>query len=189
MVIRQAHPGPEEPAYRSAEDKLQDAQRYHRTEGIPWRVLVDDLRGTTHQAYGGLADPTYLIDREGRVAFYNMWTYVPTLYKAIRAVLAQGGSGVVGGGLTHAAHLGPSLTDGWRGISRGLPQSFYDLMLAGPGTPTLIWLGHQLRPVLAPLTLREKPLPVPVKAALIAGGAVAVVLGVTWMLDRAEGDD
>ena len=67
VVIRQAHPGPEVPAYDTFEQKLHDAERYRREEAIPWPVLVDDLEGTVHQAYGGLADPTYLIDRDGRV--------------------------------------------------------------------------------------------------------------------------
>lgn len=147
-------------------------------------MLVDDLQGTVHQIYGGLADPTYLIDREGRVAFYNMWTHVPTLYRAIQALLAQGGTGVVRGGLARAPHLGPSLTDGWRALSRGLPQSVSDLMMAGPGSPALIWLGHQLRPLLAPLTLREKPVPAPVKVALLIGGGSALLLGTRWVRMR-----
>ena len=182
--MRQAHPGPDEPPYHSFGEKLRDAQRYSRDEQIPWTVLVDDLQGTVHQIYGGLADPTYLIDREGRIAFYNMWTHVPTLYAAIQSLLWQGGAGVVRGGMTRAPHLGPSLTDGWRALSRGLPQSVSDLMLAGPGTPALIWLGHQLRPLLSPLTLREKPVPMPAKAAVMAGGALAVALGARWILMR-----
>ena len=68
MLVRQAHPGPRVPPYRSLEQKLQDAHSYQRDEGIPWPVLVDDLAGTVHQVYGRLADPTYLIDADGRVA-------------------------------------------------------------------------------------------------------------------------
>ena len=74
VLIRQAHPGPGAGPYRSFEEKLQDAERYQREEGIPWVILVDDLEGTVHRTYGGLADPTYLIDRDGRVAYYNLWT-------------------------------------------------------------------------------------------------------------------
>jgi len=43
-------------------------------------VLVDDYEGTTHRAYSqAMADPAFLLDTDGRVAFYNMWTHVPTL--------------------------------------------------------------------------------------------------------------
>ncbi len=41
---------------------MADAQR---SEQIPWPALVDDVEGTVHRAYGGLANPTYLIGTEG----------------------------------------------------------------------------------------------------------------------------
>jgi hypothetical protein len=70
---------------------MRDGQRYRAEQGIPWPIAIDDLSGTTHQVYGGMADPTYLIDANGRVAFYNMWTHVPTLYCAVRELAHQGG--------------------------------------------------------------------------------------------------
>ncbi|MDQ3043585.1 MAG: hypothetical protein M3R06_00330 [Chloroflexota bacterium] len=70
VVIRQAHPGPKVLPYQTFDEKAADARRYQEQEGIPWRVLVDDLEGTVHQVYSGLADPTYLIDAEGRVAYF-----------------------------------------------------------------------------------------------------------------------
>lgn len=155
---------------------MMDAERYDREEALPWPLLVDDLQGTVHQVYGGMADPSYLIDADGRVAYYNMWTHVPTLYEAIQALLAQGGRGVVRGGIDHIPHLLASMTDGWRGIRRGLPQSYIDLATAAPGMPTGIWLGYKIRPVLAPLTLRDKPLPPAAKFALAAGAFALVAL-------------
>ncbi len=80
VLIRQAHPGPDVPPYKSFNQKMYDAHRYKQDDGIPWTVLADDLQGTVHQVYGGLADPTYLIDADGRVAYYDMWTHAPTLY-------------------------------------------------------------------------------------------------------------
>jgi hypothetical protein len=159
ILIRQAHPGPEVPAYQHFEQKWHDARRYQQEEGIPWTVLIDDLEGTTHQLYGGLADPTYLIDAEGYVAFYNMWTHVPTLHQAIVTLLKQGGRGVVRGGIDSRPHFLPSIADGWRGLSRGLPQSFIDLETSAPALASGTWLGHRLRPLLAPLALRTEPLP------------------------------
>ena len=174
VVIRQAHPGPGAPAYTHFDQKLADARRYQEQAQIPWSVVVDDLAGTTHQVYGGLADPTYLIDRAGRVAFYNMWTHVPTLHQALDALDQQGGRGVVCGGVDRRPHILPALTDGWRGLRRGWPQSFVELETAAPLTASSTWLGYQLRPLLAPLTLQAKPLPAAVRLGLTAG-AVAVV--------------
>jgi hypothetical protein len=169
VFIRQAHPGPGVPPYRSFEQKFEDARRYVQEEGIPWTVLVDDLEGRVHQSYGGLADPSYLIGGDGRVSFYNMWTHAPTLNEAIVALRHQGGQGVVQGGIDHVMHLAASMTDGWKGIRRGLPQSYVDLETAAPGMGSGTWLGYQMRPALAPLTLRSEPLPAPVKLALAAG--------------------
>jgi hypothetical protein len=169
VVIRQAHPGRDVPAYQNFEQKWHDAWRYQEEESIPWTVLIDNLEGTTHQIYGGLADPTYLIDSEGYVAFYNMWTHVPTLHRAIATLLKQDGRGVVMGGVDSTPHLLPSIADGWRGLRRGLPQSFIDLETAAPTLASGTWLGHWLRPLLAPLALRAKPLPWPVRLSLAFG--------------------
>ena len=184
IFVRQAHPGPDARPYHSFGQKFADAQEYQRSEEIPWPVLVDDLEGSVHQDYGGLDDPTYLIDRDGRVAFYNMVTYAPKLHSAIEALLAQGGRGVVRGGWDRFPHLGPALAAGWPALQRGLPQSFTDLMLAAPGSPALFWLGYLLRPLLAPLTLRAEPLRPALKTALIAGGVVLAGLGAAWVAGR-----
>jgi hypothetical protein len=145
---------------------------------------VDDVPGTVHQSYGGLADPTYLIDADGRVAYYNMWTYAPSLHEAIEALLRHGGRGVVLGGIRRTPNLGPTMTDGWRGLRRGLPQSFVDLELATPGSASGAWLGHQLRPVLAPLTLRAEPLGRPARLGLTIGALLVTAVGARWVARR-----
>ena len=178
VVIRQAHPGPAVPPYHSFDQKMGDARKYKHEEGIPYTVVVDDVAGTTHQVYGGLADPTYLIDSEGVVSFYNMWTHAPTLHEALEELMEQGGLGVVRGGVHRTPHVLSAMTDGWVGLRRGLPQSFIELEMAAPGAASGPWLGYQLRPLLAPIALRATPLPAPVKAGLAIGGTVAVMLGV-----------
>ncbi|MDQ4075288.1 MAG: hypothetical protein M3220_03480 [Chloroflexota bacterium] len=192
VLVRQAHPGPGAEPYDTFEAKMRDGQRYQQEEGIAWPVLVDDLAGSTHQVYGGLADPTYLIDREGRVAFYNMWTYPPTLHEALEALQAQGGRGVVKGGIDHLPYMLPAVTEGWRGLRRGLPQSFLDLMTAAPGSAALVWLGYQFRPLLAPLTLRARPLPAPVKVGLALGTLYLLTRGfqrAMGLLSHGESND
>lgn len=179
LLTRQAHPGPGVRPYRTAAEKLRDGERYLHDEQIPWPVVVDELEGRVHQVYGGLADPTYLIDADGRVAFYNMWTHVPTLHRAVEALLAQGGRGVVLGGIDHRPHLLAAIADGWKGLRRGLPQSFTDIETAMPGMGSGPWLGDKLRPMLRPIALRSRPLPATAKVALgvAALGAVALVAG------------
>lgn len=177
-MIRQAHPGPGAEPYRDLAQKHDDARRFKDDEHIPYPVLVDDLEGTTHQAYGGLADPTYLIDAEGRVAFYNMWTHAPTLHEALEELFAQEKRGVVKGGTDRIPHMAAVFADGWRGLRRGLPRSAIEAELSLPGSASGAWLGHQIRPLLAPIVLRAEPLPPAAKLGLavaaIGVGALAV---------------
>jgi hypothetical protein len=174
VLVRQAHPGPDVRPYRTFEEKLADAGRYKLEENIPWPVLADDLEGTVHQVYGGLADPTYLIDADGRVAYYNMWTHAPNLHQAISTLMEQNERGVVNGGIDHVVHMLPSLTHGWKGLGRGWPQSFTDMETAAPGSASSVWLGYQLRRVLEPWTLRAQPFTFPVKPVLAIGAALVV---------------
>jgi hypothetical protein len=191
VLVRQAHPGPSVPAYRDFPQKLRDAQAYQEDEGIPWTVLVDDLEGTVHQTYGGMADPTYLIGTDGKVAFYNMWTYAPALHEALRRLLEQGGRGQEqsdaggGGGVDHVPHLGPAAVAGWKAIQRGLPTSYLDLETAAPGAASATWLTSRLRPVLGPLALRAKPLPPSARRGLAMGAAALALLG-AWRVARRD---
>ncbi len=106
MSVRQAHPGELRGGFANYREKLESAREYARLEGIPWRVLVDDYDGTTHLAYSrAMADPTFLIDADGRVAFYNMWTHAPTLKRALDELLARDGRGVVAGGIDRTPHV------------------------------------------------------------------------------------
>lgn len=172
VLIRQAHPGPDVRPYRSFDQKLTDAGRHKLDDTIPWPVLADDLEGTVHQVYGNLADPTYLIDADGRVAYYTMWTHAPNLHQAISTLMEQNQRGIVNGGIDHVVHMLPSLTHGWKGIRRGLPQSFTDLETASPGMGVSLWAGYQLRSVLEPVTLRAKPFAFPVKPILAVGAGL-----------------
>ncbi len=124
-----------------------------------------------------MADPTYLIDTDGRVAFYNMWTHAPTLHTAIEELLNQGGRGIVKGGTHRTPHLLATITDGWKGLRKGFPQSAIELELSAPGMASGPFLGYQIRTLLAPLALRGKPLPATVKFGLAIGAGVLIALG------------
>ena len=184
MVVRQAHPGPGVRPYRTQQEKSDDARRYQEEDGIAWSVLVDDLPGSVHQVYGCLADPTYLIDADGRVAYYNMWTHAPTLHRAIQALMQNGGRGTVLGGIDHTPHMLATLTNGWKGLRRGTPQSYLDIETAAPGMGSGIWLGYHMRPLLAPIALRAQPLPVSAKIAIGIGAAAVVGSAIYGLVRR-----
>ena len=174
VFIRQAHPGELRGPYQSYEEKLAEAREYKREEGIEWPVLVDDYAGTVHRTYSReMADPVFLIDSEGCVAFYGMWTHPPTLKRAIDELLAQGDRGVVAGGIDRIPHLFASFVDGYPGPRRGGRRAVLEYDLAGLGAGTLSFLGNKAKPLLAPLALRATPLPTAVRVALATGGLVA----------------
>ena len=175
VLVRHAHPGPSDPAYARDEQKMADAERYQRSEQIPWPVVVDDVEGTVHRAYGGLANPSYLIGTDGRVSFYSPVTGAPRLHRALEELVAGGGRGVVSGGIDLVPHLLPTFIEGWRALERGRPQSTDDLSQALPGSVGLLLVGRPVRPVLAPLALRARPLPSRTRAALLGVAASALL--------------
>jgi hypothetical protein len=176
VLVRQAHPGPDVPPYHSMGLKLFDARRYELEERIDWPVLVDDLEGSVHRMYGGLTDPSYLIGADGRVSFYCMWTHPPTLHRAIDALTRQGGTGIVLNGWDRRPHMLTAFVDGWKGLRRGAPQSVMEMERAVPGSAIGPWLGHLLKPLLAPVALRSTPLPASARLGLASGAAALLWL-------------
>lgn len=74
VYVREAHPGENFPHHTSLEQKLAHARKLRDLEKIKLPILVDDLKGTTHRAYGLLPNMIYLIDREGVVVYKSDWT-------------------------------------------------------------------------------------------------------------------
>lgn len=74
VYVREAHPGENFPHHTSFEQKLAHARKLRDLEDIKIPILVDDLQGSTHKAYGLRANMIYLIDREGIVAYKSDWT-------------------------------------------------------------------------------------------------------------------
>ena len=185
MLVRQAHPGERRPAYRTYEQKLADARDFREKEQLTWDVLVDDLDATVHRAYGGMSDPVYVIDADGRVGFYGMWIDGPRLGRAIEELLAAGGRATsVAGGVDRRPHMASAFAEGARTLSRGGVRAVLDLARAFPFAPPLIYLGYATRPLTHPLVARTKPLPLPARIAL---GAAAGLVTTLFVLRRRRG--
>ena len=179
VFLRQAHPGEDRPGYQTYAEKVEAARRYKREEALPWTLLVDDFAGTVHRAYSEeMADPVFLIDSEGIISFYGMWTHVPTLHGAIETLLANGGRGV-SGGLDRTPHLLASFVDGYRGPRRGGRRAVLEYDLGALGAGTMSFAGNKAKSVLGPLALRSTPLPETTQIAL-GLGACAGLAAVAW---------
>jgi hypothetical protein len=156
VIIRQAHPGEDRGRFENDEQKMAGARDYQQLEQIPWPVLVDDYAGTVHRTYSNeMADPTFLIDSDGTIVFYGMWTHAPTLNRAIQELLQRGGQGgPVAGGIDRAPHLLPALIGGYRGPRRGGRRGIFELDIGGFGAGSMSFIGDKLRPLLGDVALR-----------------------------------
>jgi hypothetical protein len=74
IYSREAHPGENYPHHRSFDQKIRHAQKLRELDKVQIPILVDDIEGTTHNAYGALPNMIYLIDREGIVVYKSDWT-------------------------------------------------------------------------------------------------------------------
>jgi hypothetical protein len=74
IYTQEAHPGENVPHHDSFERKPSSAKLLAEKAGIGRDILVDDLDGTVHRAYGLMPNMTWVIGRGGRVAYKANWT-------------------------------------------------------------------------------------------------------------------
>jgi alkyl hydroperoxide reductase subunit AhpC len=74
VYVREAHPGEQRPAHQDWDDKKEAAEQFRDEEKVVMPIIVDEMNGRIHKEYGTLPNPTYIIDKKGRVAFRALWT-------------------------------------------------------------------------------------------------------------------
>jgi len=91
IYTREAHPGENVPHHGSFEGKLACAALLRDETGIGRDILVDDLAGTVHFAYGLMPNMTWVIGRGGRVAYKADWTSAANVEAFLERFLAARG--------------------------------------------------------------------------------------------------
>jgi peroxiredoxin len=175
VYVREAHPGERIPAHGSMEEKTCAAKMLRDREEIQMPIIVDELRGPIHREYGKLPNPTFLIDKSGRIAFRALWTQPDIIEDALEALLErQRGRGVehaiVNGGEDRSFPLSYAVVHAYRVLERAGEKSLADFRRA---------LGTRGRVVLAASRIAEPIALHPGKtfaAAGIAGGVVTAGL-------------
>ena len=104
--------------------------RLVQEEGETRTVLVDDLEGTAHSAYGGMPNAVYVIDRDRRVRFRSPWNNAAATRKAL--VSLQAGDEPTARSIFRPAR--PTVAH--RTLANGGDGSGADFYR---GLPTLIW--------------------------------------------------
>ena len=74
IYTREAHPGEHVGHHTTLEDKLANATLLRDEVGIRRPIVVDDLAGSSHQAYGALPNMTWVIGRGGTILYKADWT-------------------------------------------------------------------------------------------------------------------
>lgn len=89
IFTREAHPGENFPRHTSMEQKLEHARAFRDRLGARRTILVDDLEGTVHHAYGLLPDMCYMIGKRNRILFRADWTNADALRMILDYQLAR----------------------------------------------------------------------------------------------------
>lgn len=87
VYTREAHPGERIPAHKSLDDKRKAAERLRKDEGLDIPIIVDDTTGKIHRKYGKLPNPTFVIDKSGRIAFRSLATRPSAIAEALEELL------------------------------------------------------------------------------------------------------
>ena len=91
LYTREAHPGQNYPAHQSLTEKIGFARDLKRIEGIERTMLVDDVTGAMHRAYGAWPDSAYIIGRDGIIAFLARWNEPDKLRERLDILLEDDG--------------------------------------------------------------------------------------------------
>lgn len=88
LYVREAHPGAKIPKHESIEDKRSCAKVLREEYGEARPILVDDFEGPAHQAYGGMPNAVFIINKNGCVVFRASWNNPTATRKALKALIA-----------------------------------------------------------------------------------------------------
>jgi len=83
LYVREAHPGAQIGEHQTIEDKINRAQQLVTAEGEYRQVIIDNINGSAHQAYGSLPNMIYVIGKYGTALFRADWNHAPIAAEVI----------------------------------------------------------------------------------------------------------
>ena len=87
LYIREAHPGSNIPAHKRIDDKVSCARKLKNEDDENRKILIDDIEGTAHNAYGGYPNAIFIINKNGCVVFRSDWNSVPATKTALKNLI------------------------------------------------------------------------------------------------------
>lgn len=84
VYVREAHPGSRRGAHHDIEEKTMMAKESQADYGEKRQILVDDIKGEMHQAYGSFPNMIYIIDPDGKVIYRCDWSFAKNIDKILQ---------------------------------------------------------------------------------------------------------
>ncbi len=138
LYVREAHPGSNIPSHKSAAEKVRCAIALKNDQEIR-SILIDDIKGTAHDAYGGYPNAVFIINRNGCIVYRSDWNNVSAIKKALHRLL----SGKPANSKSYFLPVKPTIA--LKTLKRSGQGAIKDFLL---GLPTLIWKNVIKRNVL-----------------------------------------
>lgn len=83
LYTREAHPGENYRHHTSMDVKRANAAAFREHSSVRRPILLDDLDGTAHRAYGLLPNMTFIVLPGGRIAYKAAWTAAEDVESAL----------------------------------------------------------------------------------------------------------
>jgi len=84
VYVREAHPGSRVGPHKDMKEKIEVAKRTKNEYGDDRTMLVDNLKGEMHQAYGAFPNMVYVVDPKGTVVYRCDWTYAHLIERVLQ---------------------------------------------------------------------------------------------------------
>lgn len=130
LYVREAHPGEKIPSHKSIEEKGDWARILRDKDKEQRAILLDDISGTVHSAYGSYPNAVFIINKNGCVVFESDWNSP----SATRSALIQLTNGQAASTKSYFLPVSPIVAI--KTLYRGGTVAFFDFILS---LPKLIW--------------------------------------------------
>jgi len=74
LYTREAHPGENYRHHTSMDDKRRNARAFRAEFNVRRQILLDDIEGTAHRAYGTLPNMSWIVAPGGTILYKAAWT-------------------------------------------------------------------------------------------------------------------
>jgi Iodothyronine deiodinase len=88
VYVREAHPGQTVGAHGSLNEKTGRARQLRDEQGEQRQILIDDMKGAVHAAYGAFPNGIFIVNRKGCIVYRSVWSNPAATEKALARLVA-----------------------------------------------------------------------------------------------------